>query len=242
MRESHAKENVTGNAEISRGIVRWLAQTVLFVLLVGACLFLSSGRLDWVMAWALIGLLVATQGLLAIVLVSNSPELLEERSRMKEGAKRWDRVLAPLVAVFGPLCTCLVAGFDVRYEWTGDIPMLLQFAGLLIAILGSLFSIWAVASNRFFSGVVRIQEERGHTVVADGPYRYVRHPGYVGEIVFLLSGPLILGSLWALLPAFLTVVVIIVRTTLEDRTLRNELAGYQDYIRRVRYRLVPGLW
>jgi protein-S-isoprenylcysteine O-methyltransferase Ste14 len=114
--------------------------------------------------------------------------------------------------------------------------------GLLGYALGNLIFSWSMASNPYFSGVVRIQEERGHTVAMGGPYRIVRHPGYVGYILFTLSTPLALGSLWGFVPAVLASLGMVVRTGLEDRTLREELAGYKDYARRVRYRLLPGVW
>ena len=113
---------------------------------------------------------------------------------------------------------------------------------LAAAALSMALVTWSMASNRFFSSYVRIQKDRGHVVASGGPYRYVRHPGYVGMLGFGLATPLILGSVWALIPAGLTLVVVVVRTALEDRTLQRELEGYQAYAQRVRYRLVPGLW
>ena len=97
-------------------------------------------------------------------------------------------------------------------------------------------------SNRFFSTMVRIQADRGQTVATAGPYRYVRHPGYVGYSVSFFGMALALGSLWALVPAVLMACLLVVRTALEDRTLQDELAGYTDYARQVRYRLLPGIW
>jgi protein-S-isoprenylcysteine O-methyltransferase Ste14 len=113
---------------------------------------------------------------------------------------------------------------------------------LSIAILGFLVTDWAVVSNKFFSGVVRIQKDRGHTVVTTGPYRYVRHPGYVGAILTNIATPVILGSLWALIPAGLVVCITIIRTLFEDRILQEELDGYQSYAKQVRYRLLPNIW
>jgi protein-S-isoprenylcysteine O-methyltransferase Ste14 len=99
-----------------------------------------------------------------------------------------------------------------------------------------------MVSNKFFSTSVRIQMERDHTVASGGPYRYVRHPGYVGYIVSGFAAPLALGSLWALIPAAITLCLLVVRTALEDRTLQDELDGYREYAARVRYRLLPGVW
>jgi protein-S-isoprenylcysteine O-methyltransferase Ste14 len=115
-------------------------------------------------------------------------------------------------------------------------------AALLIGILGYALFVWATASNTFFSQIVRIQVERGHTVVTGSPYRTVRHPGYAGAILFELAVPILLASWGALITGGLGAILLILRTALEDRTLQAELAGYMDYARQVRYRLVPGIW
>jgi protein-S-isoprenylcysteine O-methyltransferase Ste14 len=146
------------------------------------------------------------------------------------------------VALYGPLLIWIVAGLDERYGWSPQISLWLQVVAIIVAVLGSALATWAMLSNTFFSGTVRIQKERGHTVASGGPYRYVRHPGYVAGILFDVATPLILGSLWALVPAGLTVCAFVVRTALEDRTLQEELAGYREYAQQVRYRLLPGVW
>jgi protein-S-isoprenylcysteine O-methyltransferase Ste14 len=194
------------------------------------------------MAWVYIGLSLGMIAVLALILVSRSPDLIAERGQIKADAKGWDKVLATLAGLVGPLVTLLVAGLDKRFGWSSQIALAAQLAALVFTALGYGLLIWAMASNRFFSSVVRIQRERGHTVVSGGPYRYVRHPGYVGMIIAWLGTPVMFGSLWALLPAALTVVVVVIRTALEDRTLRDELDDYQAYAQRVRYRLLPGVW
>ena len=148
----------------------------------------------------------------------------------------------PLVALVGPFAGLLVAGLDKRFGWSPEIPLGIQIAALALVILGYLLSIWAMVVNRFFSAVVRIQTERGHTVITTGPYSYVRHPGYDGGIVCNLAGAIALSSLWALIPGALVVLLTVVRTALEDRTLQEELVGYKEYAKRVRYRLLPGIW
>jgi len=146
------------------------------------------------------------------------------------------------MALFGPVSICIVAGLDVRFGWSPGIPPALLIAALAMAVLGPLLTTWAMASNRFFYGVLRIAKDRGHTVATNGPYRYVRHPGYFGIIAFDLAMPLILGSLWAFIPAAITVCLVFVRTALEDRALQDKLDGYKDYAQRVHYRLLPGVW
>lgn len=136
----------------------------------------------------------------------------------------------------------LGAGLDRRFEWSPPLPMQVAAAALAVIALCAVLTIWAMAANRFFSGLVRIQSERGHTTVTGGPYRWLRHPGYAATILADLAAPLVLGSLWALIPGGLTGAIIVIRTALEDRTLQAELAGYREYTRRVRYRLLPGVW
>ena len=140
------------------------------------------------------------------------------------------------------LCKYIVAGLDVRYGWTGGIPLWLHIVTLVIAALGYALGTWAMAANAFFSQIVRIQDDRGHTVVTDGPYQFVRHPGYVGTIAFELATPIMLGSLWALIAGVLAALLLVVRTALEDRILHKELEGYAEYAQQTRYRLLPGVW
>jgi protein-S-isoprenylcysteine O-methyltransferase Ste14 len=136
----------------------------------------------------------------------------------------------------------VVAGLDVRFAWTGETRAGWNIAGGVVLGIGLGLAGWAMIANAFFSTAVRIQEERGHTVCRSGPYRFVRHPGYVGFTLQSVGTPILLGSLWALVPGIAAAVLMVVRTSLEDRMLQSELAGYQDFAREVGYRLVPGLW
>jgi protein-S-isoprenylcysteine O-methyltransferase Ste14 len=234
--QSHEKSNIT------RGIIRRLIQVAITFLIQAAILFISSGRLDWVMAWVYLGVLVGLFAINALVLLQTSPELIAERAQIKADAKRWDRPLAGIISLFGPIGILLIAGLDLRFGWSPEIAWQIQVGALVFMALGYIFANWAMVSNKFFSGLVRIQKERNHTVATGGPYRYVRHPGYSGWSLAYLTTPLVLGSWWALIPAVLTMGVIIVRTALEDKTLQEELDGYKDYVQQVRYRLLPGIW
>jgi protein-S-isoprenylcysteine O-methyltransferase Ste14 len=140
------------------------------------------------------------------------------------------------------LAKYILAGLDVRYGWTAQMPLTIQVIALVVSALGYALGTWAMVTNAYFSMIVRIQEDRDHAVVSDGPYRYVRHPGYTGTTTFELATPIMLGSLWALLPGVLAAALTVVRTALEDRTLQEELDGYRDYAQRVRYRLLPSIW
>ena len=135
-----------------------------------------------------------------------------------------------------------VAGLDVRWAWSYPLSLDLQIAAYVTGVLGYAFFFWAMLVNKFFSSLVRLQKERGHIVITGGPYRFVRHPGYTGFGLFILMTPVLLGSLWALVPAGLGIVALIVRTAKEDKFLHKHLEGYADYACRVRNRLVPGVW
>jgi protein-S-isoprenylcysteine O-methyltransferase Ste14 len=136
----------------------------------------------------------------------------------------------------------IAAGLDHRYGWSPAFPLWLNIIGFILIAVGYAFGVWAFIENRFFSSVVRIQTERGHVVCDTGPYRIVRHPGYAGNILPLLGIVLALGSVWTVIPAVVALVIAIVRTALEDRTLQEELPGYREYAHRVRYRLFPGIY
>ena len=207
-------------------------------------LFISAGSIRWPMGWAYVGVTLLLIAGSRILLMRISPDLAEERAGYagKTDAKAWDKMIMPLIAIYGPLAMLVTAGLNWRFGWPPVLPLWLQIAALTVAVLGIVFSTWALLTNRFFSGVVRIQHDRGHTVVSTGPYRFVRHPGYAGGIVANLATVLALGSAWALIPAALVVCLTIVRTALEDRTLREELPGYAGYAQRTRYRLLPAVW
>ena len=140
------------------------------------------------------------------------------------------------------LARYIVAGLDHRYGWSGEFPLTAQMAALAAGSLGYALMVWSTAVNAFFSQIVRIQTEKGHRVVTSGPYNYLRHPGYFGALVFELTVAILLGSWWAFGISLISAALLLVRTSLEDRTLQNELAGYSDYAKKVRYRLIPRVW
>ena len=238
---AQSKTRSDSEGSLRRGIIRWLLQVPVWCLIFAASLFLAAGRLDWPMAWVYVGLIMVGKIVAALVLVPNSPELLADRSRF-DGPRDLDRVLAGVMALYGPLATLVVAGLDYRFEWSPSLSPVIELGAVVVAALSLLLVIWATASNRHFYGIFRINVKGEHAVASTGPYRAVRHPGYAGAILFQLAAPLMLGSLWALIPAVLTVVAIVARTSLEDGRLQNELFGYADYAKRVRARLVPGIW
>lgn len=226
------------NAKI---IVRYAIREIMGVAVMGVAMLWPAGRIDWWPAWAAMGVMLAWSAATAIVILRFNPALLAERLGPRKGAKPWDTAIMSVLGVT-QLARYIVAGFDQRYGWTGGLPLAAQIAALVACILGNGLVVWATASNAFFSQIVRIQSERGHTVATGGPYRYVRHPAYLGAIVFELAVPMLLASWWALIASGLNVILLVVRTALEDQALRAELGGYADYAGEVRQRLLPGVW
>jgi len=230
--------------EVRREIIKWIVQAAFGLVGYGLILFFTAGRLDWLWGWALLGVVAAVLAAHVLILVPINPELLAEREKgiRDQGVKAWDKWVAMLAAGVLPIASWVVAGLDVRFHWTGPLPLVRHVAGLVVNLLGYALFLWAMASNAFFSEGVRIQEERGHAVATGGPYRYVRHPGYVGAILAQLATPFLLGSPWALIPSVGSAALYVLRTYLEDRTLIEELPGYREYAQRTRYRLLPGVW
>ena len=204
-------------------------------------LFLPAGRLDWQAGWLYLALVSSSVALAGVYVRCKNPVLIKRRVRIGKGTETWDKIW---LAFFAPLylAVYVVAGLDaVRFGWS-SMPGLLWPVGLALLLSGTMLYAWSMGVNPFFEQTVRIQTESGHRVIDTGPYRYVRHPGYVGMIGWLLSAPLLLGSWWAFLPSVLSVAAFVVRTALEDRTLHGKLPGYAEYACRVRYRLIPKLW
>ena len=221
--------------------VRLLIASIAGLGLFAALIFWPAGAIDWLQGWLYFGLVSTSISITSVYLRRVNPEVIEHRLRLKKGTKSWDRLWA---VFFTPAFVAIyvVAGFDaVRYQWS-TMPLWLWLPGLAIWLPGNALITWAMGVNPFFEKTVRIQTERGHHVIDTGPYRFVRHPGYLGFSGWCLSTPLLLGSWWSLLPALLSLAGLAVRTLLEDRTLHQELTGYREYASRTRYRLIPGIW
>lgn len=208
---------------------------------VGVVLFWSAGRVDWWPAWAVIVVWLVWFTAMDIIIIRFNPDLMAERLVPPKGAKTWDRTILSILRLT-QLVRYIIAGLDQRYAWTGGFPLTAQIAAITVCVLSSGLFTWAMASNIFFSQIVRIQADRDHAVATNGPYRYVRHPGYVGMILYEFGISTLLASWWALIAGGLCAILLIIRTALEDRTLQAELPGYGDYARQVRYRLLPGIW
>jgi protein-S-isoprenylcysteine O-methyltransferase Ste14 len=229
------------NPAATRGVVRWFIRETMGIVMAGVILFLCAGQWDWIWGWATVVTLALWVGATALAVIPTNPTLLAERASRPKGVKTWDTALMSIVGII-VLAIYVVGGLDVRFGWTIGFPVVAQIVGVVLVILGYALAVWATASNAFFSLIVRIQKERGHTVATGGPYQFVRHPGYIGTIMAYVGTPIMLGSGWAIVLGVVTALLLIVRTALEDKTLLAELDGYQTYAARVRYRLLPGVW
>jgi protein-S-isoprenylcysteine O-methyltransferase Ste14 len=227
----------------SNSLLNGLKVVIIFFLFVGSAFFISYGSFRWWEAW----LLIVLWGLYFLFMLTVgrklNPEVVEERAQAtSKFTQRWDRIIISLYQVFSA-GIYIVAGLDRgRFSWTGSVPPVVKWAAFVFVLGVYAANTWAVMSNPFASGVVRIQQERGHEVVVAGPYRFVRHPMYLNTLIFAVSFPLFLESYWALLPGLGVIVLFVLRAGLEDRYLKENLPGYKDYARQVRYRLFPGIW
>ena len=230
--------------EDRKTILKWCIQSAVGLVGYAAILCLAAGRLDWLWGWVFIGLTAIFMASHVVLLVPINPDLLVERAGglQQEGGKRWDRWLAALAGGVFPVASWYIAGLDLRYAWSSPKPLAVHLIGAGVVVLGFALFIWALASNAFFSEVVRIQEDRGHQVATEGPYRFVRHPGYTGAILSFIGSTLLLGSWWAFIPAAIGIGGYVLRTALEDKTLQQELEGYRAYTEQVQYRLIPRVW
>lgn len=222
-------------------IILRILQLLMLVLLQTVFLFASAGTLGWKAGWWYVGLYVILLAAASFVMIPHRREVVEERSKGTRGGKPWDRRLTQLM-ILPTLGLLVLAGFDERWSWTPSLPGWVRFAGGLLFVAGYFLVLWAMYTNQYFSQTVRIQTERDHHAVTGGPYRIVRHPGYLGMTTSMLGSVFLLDSLYGLACFALYLALIVTRTALEDRTLRAELPGYAELAAQTRFRLIPGLW
>jgi protein-S-isoprenylcysteine O-methyltransferase Ste14 len=212
----------------------------LFLLIVA--FFLSAGRIDLPRAWFFFGLYFTSLLFNMVIFLKFNPDLIKARSEMFRGEMRWwDKLFGVLYAMF-LFIMFIVCGLDVGRLHVSSNGKEFMAVGVIFFVVGWVFVVWAMVENEFFETTVRIQKERNHRVVITGPYAIVRHPGYAGMILFYGCTPFIIGSLYGLIPAMLLAVAFVFRTYFEDRMLYEELSGYKEYTKKVRYRLVPFIW
>jgi protein-S-isoprenylcysteine O-methyltransferase Ste14 len=204
-------------------------------------LFLSAGRINY---WQ--GLVYVSIGFIMLVLsftvLSIDSELLKERSKPGADTKKWDKTILGL-SFLSTISMYIIAGLDSgRYHWSPDFHWSIYMSGIILTGTGQLLFLVAQKQNRFFSSTVRIQTDRGHTVCETGLYKIVRHPAYMGSVIQASGFPLIFGSLWSIIPVSGLIILLIVRTNKEDRTLMIELKGYSEYSCKTRYKIIPFVW
>ncbi len=237
----------TGPAARHRGLTKdgksRIFRDCIFFVLTMVFFFAAAGSLDVPRGWVFFSLSLVYFLINGIVIVRKNPEIVNQRGQIRPGTKAWDRILIAAY-VSALVFLILIAGLDAgRFRWSGEaIGVRYSIAAAVVYVAAMMLIQWAMLVNPFFEPSVRIQKERGHRVVASGPYRIVRHPGYLGVILAVISMPLILGSVVSFIPAGFVILLFIIRTVLEDRTLKGELDGYREYAARVKYRMFPGIW
>jgi protein-S-isoprenylcysteine O-methyltransferase Ste14 len=222
--------------------LRLFISTTSSLLVIVLCLFLPAGTWAWSRGWLYLVVAVGGSLVSTMYLRRVNPDVIAGRVNRHEGPRRWDLLLGLIGFLPTMLAIPVVASLDDgRYHWS-HVPWWGCLLGYAVIITGFIGVTWATVVNKFFEPLVRIQTDRGHRVIDTGPYGIIRHPGYAFGFLLFLGMPLALGSLWALIPAILLCPLLVLRTIWEDRTLRNELPGYEEYAKRVRYRLIPGIW
>ena len=222
---------------------RVVIMLLVFIVIVPMLPLLISWQWDWWEAWAYAGINILGFAISRFLAGRKNPDLLVERGKYldHQNPETFDKLLSPLLGIVGALMP-ISAGLDMRFGPSASFGMVVKVVSLVVMVLGFALGSYALIANRFFSGMVRIQSDRGQHVVTGGPYRWVRHPGYAGALLSYLAGPFLLDSWWTMIPVALSFLILFIRTALEDRTLQEKLAGYEEYAQNVRYRLIPGVW
>ena len=237
-----AKQAHKIDKKMMRGIIKRALAVLIFLFLQAVIFFACAGRTDIPRGWLYFGLTTLQLLCNMAVLLKYSPETIAERSELKSGTKGWDLIFAVIYSLMVVLFIPAIAGLDVgRFHWS---QLGIEFAafGTMLFILSESFIVWSMVENKFFELGVRVQKERKQYVISTGPYAIVRHPGYAGMILMYIAVPLIIGSFYSLFCSLVLLILFVIRTELEDKTLQKELKGYKQYMKKVRYKLLPGIW
>ena len=234
--------NLSENSnKINKSGYRRIKQLAFFLAITGILFFVPAGTIKWLNGWLYLGTYLLAVFVMFILMKNKDPELINKRGIVAKNVKKWDKVIMTLYVI--ALTTMpVIASLDaVRFGWSFMSPLWL-IPGFIMAVIAFLLGTWAMMSNTHFETYVRIQEEREHKPITEGPYRFIRHPGYAGAIFFFFCSPFILGSWWSFIPCSLMTILFTIRTYKEDLTLQEELPGYKEYTEKVRYRLLPGIF
>ena len=232
---------MTEKTKLNKWGVNAITSPFRWIIVTGIVYFVAAGEIYILRAWLYIGAYMVGSSIGSIVLVKNVPELLNQRGKMQKGTKKWDKIVIISYFLLAILVTPLIAGLDHRFQMS-LLPFDFVYPGLGLYLISVVFSIWPMLHNPFFEGTVRIQKDRGHQVIASGPYAIVRHPGYLGMLGGSLPIPFVFGSIFSFIPAAMMVALVFFRTYLEDKTLHAELEGYNVYSQKVKHRLIPLIW
>jgi len=213
-----------------------------WIIITGLVFFPASGEINNLRVWIYIGIYAVGGLIIGILLKKKSPKLLNDRGKMQEGTKQTDKYIILTYFFFAIIITPLIAGIDKRFNLSDIIPFYYLYLGIVLYIISAIFSTWPMLHNPFFEDTIRIQKEKNHNVINTGPYKIVRHPGYLGMLLGSIALPLALGSVLAFIPLVIMIFLILIRTYYEETTLQKELTGYSEYCKEVKYRLIPFIW
>jgi protein-S-isoprenylcysteine O-methyltransferase Ste14 len=236
------KRSKSMRQRLNKDGVTYLLKPFRWTLLMAISFFLAAGRVDFPRAWLAftIHFLGALGG--GTLMWRFAPGLANRRASVRQGTKTWDKVILTIYFALILLVIPISAGLDVgRYRWS-QLGMDFTIVGIVFYLVFFVLFYWAMLINNHFEASSRIQKDRAHSVIKNGPYSVVRHPGYTAMLFASLTDALMIGSLVALIPSIFALIVMVLRTFLEDRMLQMELEGYTEYTQRIKYRLIPGIW
>jgi len=232
----------TPRGQLKKSGIIYMVRLHLQLLMMAIAFFVSAGNLNIKRAWVYFAILSAVYIGSCLVFIKFNPELLNERAKDRDNTKSWDKILLLLYWLIGFFGINIVAGLDVgRFGWS-ELSGTYMVPGAVMYVAASAFGVWAMIVNKHFEATVRIQSNRDHQVIKEGPYKIVRHPGYLSVLMGILAVPLMTGSLYAFSCSVAVIIIMTIRTFLEDRMLQNELKGYREYTKEVKYRLIPFVW
>lgn len=235
-------KNSNNKIKINKSGRRYIVASFILLIFHALLLFLSAGRINILRFWIFIIVTFIYSTSAIILLCKITPDLVNQRGTIKSDTKSWDQFIMRAHNIFLIFILPIIIGLDVgRFHWS-YLNNFFMIPGFILYIFSSIFVNWAMIVNTHFEATVRIQKDRDHKVISEGPYRLVRHPGYLGAILWAIGIPMILGSFYGYIPSVVAIILFIIRTFLEDKTLQDELDGYYDYSKKVKFRLLPGIW
>jgi len=227
--------------EIKRGAIKYLFM-LLIQRVVGIAIFLiAAGTIMDLRGVVYISIYLVVSIIACVIMYNGHQDTLNERGKNQENTKGWDKLLLPILVILAFYGIYLIAGLGIRFQWE-RLPDLCFYIGTVVYLISGIFTVWPVIENRHFESTARIQDDRAQTVISTGPYRFVRHPGYLGIVIWAVATALMFGTLAVGATAVAIIIVIVIRTYLEDTMLKKELSGYPDYAKKVKYRLFPLIW